>query len=80
MNERINKNKMRILLATILTFLSLVGVTAKERMNVIFISVDDMNDWASPFGGNPQVKSPHMQKLADGGTTFMRAYTSSTVC
>ncbi len=47
---------------------------AKQPYNVLFISVDDMNDWPSPFGGHPQEIPPNIEKLAQQGFVFNRAY------
>lgn len=30
-----------------------------EQRNVLFISIDDLNDWIEPLGGHPQAKTPH---------------------
>ena len=43
----------------------------KEKMNVLFIAVDDMNDWVGCFGGNPQVKTPNMDRLAGNNAMIM---------
>ena len=62
------------------------GVEAAEdpqnKPNVLFIAVDDLNDWVGVFGGHPQAKTPNMDKLAKsvGGIIFERAYCPSTVC
>ncbi len=51
------------------------------RPNVLFIAVDDLNDWVGCFGGNPQAITPHMDRFArQGGMVFSRAYCPSTVC
>jgi arylsulfatase A-like enzyme len=47
---------------------------------VLFISVDDLNDWIEPLGGHPQSVTPSLQRLADEGMTFTRAYTPSPSC
>ena len=54
--------------------------TNGKRYNVLFIAVDDMNDWAGPFGGNPQVKTPHMDRFAERAVVFTKAYCPATVC
>jgi len=45
---------------------SLVTTRADSRPNVLFIVVDEMNDWVGCLGGHPQVKTPpntdYMQK------------------
>ena len=34
------------------------------KPNVLFIAIDDLNDWTGMLKGNPQAKTPHMEKLA----------------
>jgi arylsulfatase A-like enzyme len=52
-----------------------------EKANVLFIAVDDLNDWVGCFGGNPQAITPHLDRFAQtGGMVFSRAYCPSTVC
>jgi len=52
-----------------------------SRPNVLFIAVDDLNDWVGCFGGNPQAITPHMDALAKtDGMVFTRAYCPATVC
>ncbi len=48
--------------------------------NVLFISVDDLNDWIEPLGGHPQALTPHLSRLADEGVVFTRAMTPSPSC
>ena len=56
-------------------------VQATPKPNVLFISVDDMNDWASPLGGYPgKVHTPNMERLGKLGVTFLNAHTASPVC
>jgi hypothetical protein len=35
-----------------------------NRPNVLFIAIDDLNDWVGCIGGHPQVKTPHIDRLA----------------
>lgn len=44
-----------------------------SRMNVLFIAVDDMKPWISPYG-DPIAHTPAMEELAARGTTFNNAY------
>jgi len=40
-------------------------IQAKQApKNVIFIAVDDLNDWVGFLGGYPQTKTPNMDRLA----------------
>lgn len=49
--------------------------------NVLFISVDDLNDWVSLFGGHPQAKTPNLDRLAgDGAVVFQNAICPGPVC
>ncbi|MDE0102797.1 MAG: sulfatase [Bryobacterales bacterium] len=53
---------------------------AADRPNVLFIAVDDLNDWIEPLGGHPQAKTPNFARLARQSTLFARAYTASPSC
>jgi len=51
-----------------------------EKPNVIFIAVDDLNDWVGYLGGHPQSKTPNIDKFAKKGVSFTRAYSSAPLC
>ena len=51
-----------------------------EKPNVLFIAVDDLNDWIGVMGGHPQAKTPHMDRLASRGVLFSNAHCQSPVC
>jgi arylsulfatase A-like enzyme len=52
-----------------------------KRPNVLFVAIDDLNDWVGCFGGHPQVKTPNLDKLnAEGGMVMYDAHAPSTVC
>ena len=36
-----------------------------DKPNVLFIAIDDLNDWVGPLQGHPQVKTPNMDRLAE---------------
>ena len=38
-----------------------------ERPNVLFIAIDDLNDWAGYLGGHPQGATPNIDALAKRG-------------
>ena len=50
-----------------------------EKPNVLFISVDDLNDFTG-YAGHPEVITPNMDRLAARGTWFSRAYCQYPVC
>ena len=45
-----------------------LSVTVKaddsKRPNVLFIAIDDLNDWVGCFGGHPQAITPNLDRLA----------------
>ena len=59
-----------------------VGVTlhAQTKPNVLFISIDDLNDWIGSFEGHPQVITPHMDKLAKQSVQFSNAHCQAPIC
>jgi arylsulfatase A-like enzyme len=58
----------------------LVGCAADPPPNVLFIAVDDMNDYVSPLGGRAGVETPNLERLAGAGITFTNAHTASPAC
>jgi arylsulfatase A-like enzyme len=53
---------------------------ADDRPNVLFIAVDDLRDWVGHLGGHPQAKTPNIDRLAERGVSFTRAYCSAPLC
>ncbi|MFK7848306.1 MAG: sulfatase [Rhodothermales bacterium] len=51
-----------------------------EPPNVLFIAIDDLNDWIGPLKGHPQVQTPHLDALAARGTLFSNAHAQSPIC
>ena len=53
---------------------------ATNRPNILFIAIDDQNDWLGHLGGHPLAKTPHLDRLAASGTTFLNAHCNSPLC
>ncbi len=51
-----------------------------KRANVLFIAVDDLNDWIGVMGGNSQIRTPNFDRLARRGVLFSRAYCTAPAC
>ncbi len=53
---------------------------ANSRPNVLFIAMDDLNDWIGCMRGHPQAKTPHMDRLAASGVLFTNAHCAAPAC
>jgi arylsulfatase A-like enzyme len=51
-----------------------------SKPNVLFISVDDLNDWIGCLGGHPQAKTPNIDRLAASGVLFTNAHCAAPAC
>lgn len=57
-----------------------VATSAFAQPNVLFLAIDDLNDWIEPLGGHAQAKTPNLKRLAARGVTFQRTYTAAPLC
>lgn len=48
--------------------------------NVLFLAVDDLNDWVGCMGGHPQAQTPNIDRLAKRGTLFANAHCQAPLC
>lgn len=67
----------------IVLFFLLAGLpvdAADSKPNVLFIAVDDLNDWVGCLGGHPQAKTPNIDRLAAGGMLFTNAHCAAPAC
>lgn len=67
-------------LATVSTFALSATVAAAEKPNVLFIAVDDLNDWIGCLKGHPQALTPNMDRLAARGVLFTNAHCTAPAC
>jgi len=68
-----------LLVVSILSTLEHVSA-ASERPNVLFLILDDMNDWLGCYGGHPDAKTPNIDRLARRGVLFTNAHCVSPIC
>ena len=59
---------------------SLFQMASAERPSVLFLNIDDWNDWNSVLEGHPQAVTPHLERFAARSVTFTRAICASPVC
>ena len=71
-----------VLLAVVLGVGRFPGTSlAAEHPNVIVVMADDLGIGdISPTNPQCKIQTPHLQKLADEGLTFLDAHTPSSVC
>ncbi|MEM6279065.1 MAG: sulfatase-like hydrolase/transferase, partial [Verrucomicrobiota bacterium] len=68
-------------LAALLVCLFVLTIAgASERPNILFIAIDDLNDWLGCYGGHPQVITPNIDRLAEKGILFSNAHCAAPVC
>ena len=48
--------------------------------NVLFLAVDDLNDWVGCLGGHPQARTPNIYRLAARGALFTNAHCNAPLC
>lgn len=51
-----------------------------RRPNILLLMADQLNPAFLPMYGNPIVKAPHLQALAERGTVFANAYCNYPIC
>ena len=56
------------------------AVESASRPDILFISIDDLNDWVGPLDGYPRAKTPNLDRLAAQGMTFTNAHAPATYC
>lgn len=53
---------------------------ASKAPNVLFIAVDDLNDWVGCLGGNPDAKTPNIDEFASRSVLFRNAHCQVALC
>ena len=53
---------------------------AAEKPNILFIAIDDQNDWIGCLGGHPLAKTPQIDRLAARGTVLANAHCQAPLC
>lgn len=53
---------------------------ASTQPNVLFIAMDDLNDWIGCMDGHPQTITPNLDRLAASGVLFTNAHCPAPAC
>lgn len=73
--------KLTRLFFTLLGLVSLhLTAAAADKPDVLFIAVDDLNDWVTNLGGHPQTKTPNIDRLVARGTAFTNSHCAAPAC
>jgi len=51
-----------------------------DRPNIVFILTDDQGPWAAGCCGNPEIRTPGIDRIAATGTRFENFFVASPVC
>lgn len=78
-------NHLRFIKSGFIAFLFAVTAltspaSASEPPNVLFIAIDDMNDWTGYLQGHPQVKTPNLDQFARQGMVFRNTHCAAPIC
>ncbi|MBV10255.1 MAG: hypothetical protein CMN21_13675, partial [Rubinisphaera sp.] len=77
------RSSIGMILALGSLFLSEPAAAAKSpqsRPNVVFVMTDNHGAWTLGCYGNPDIRTPHIDRMAEEGTLFTQAYSSNPVC
>ncbi|MGH9660090.1 MAG: sulfatase [Bryobacteraceae bacterium] len=73
-------NRRHFFTSTLAALTASRATSQSQRPNVLFLSVDDMNDWVGCLNGYPGVRTPHIDRLARRGALFADAHCASPLC
>ena len=53
----------------------------QKKPNIVFIMADDLGPgWVDYDDSNAEINTPNLQRLAENGMVFTKAYAAATVC
>jgi arylsulfatase A-like enzyme len=72
---------MRLIVLVLVFAMAATQLPADDaRPNVLFIAIDDLNDWSGCLGGHPQARTPNLDRLANSGVLFTNAHCPAPAC
>lgn len=74
---------LSVLVVLSLLLVSILPTRAQQKPsppNVLFIAVDDLNDWVGCLNGHPDAHSPNIDRLASRGVLFTNAHCQAPIC
>ena len=68
-------------LVFVLLLAGTLAIQSAERPNVLFLAIDDQNDWIGCLDrSHPMVRTPNIDRIAARGTVFQNAHCQSPLC
>ena len=74
------KSHLFLILIFLFTTSCLSENSVKKSPNILFIAIDDLNDWVGYLGGHPQARTPNIDRLINKGIGFSKAYSVAPLC
>lgn len=78
--EMLGNKTTIVVVLTAASVLTVFGGERPSKPNVLFIAVDDLNDWVGCLGGHLQTRTPNIDKLAKSGVLFTNAHCPAPSC
>jgi arylsulfatase A-like enzyme len=75
-----HRTTLLVALALVLAACAAPSPSTSRAPNLLFISLDDLNDWTGGLGGHPQARTPNLNRLAASGVLFESAYCAGASC
>ncbi len=69
-----------MLTSTGILFASLWASASPAPVNLVLIMTDNQGAWSLGCYGNENIRTPHIDRLAEQGTLFTRAFANNAVC
>lgn len=64
----------------VLLILPMLHIMGQDKPNVLFIAIDDLNDYINCMDGAISVPTPNIDRLAQQGTLFTNAHCQAPIC
>lgn len=78
-SKKLNRYTTAAVFAVILTVVNFAQ-SAENKTDIVFIIVDDLNDWVGVMAGHPQTQTPNLDALASRGVLFTNAHCNAPQC
>lgn len=72
--------KLQLLLTVFVCLVARIGAVDTARPNILFVAIDDLNDWVGFLQGHAQTRTPNMDRLAARGVVFANAQCAAPLC